>query len=249
MSYSAEEKLREASALGDIEGIQNLLAQNVDVNAKNSINGWTALHWATKRNHETVVRILLSNGADSKLENQKGERPSNLSKNPSILNLLEPPTASDSNDSGEDNLKFTPNYIKNAPLNGQVDLGTKLRQRHPDFSTMPTTALPAAQSDDDLVLKIRVFGSSDPDFIEIEVPRWKLTYNGLQKICCEELEICESQVERIRKLPNVRLRKDADVKRLMDFQCLEIVLKPPLNEKLSNSYQSISTHKDQTILY
>ncbi|KRT78603.1 hypothetical protein AMK59_8378, partial [Oryctes borbonicus] len=117
--------------------------------------------------------------------------------------------------------------------------------------TMPTTALPA-QSDGtfNLILKIRIAGSTDPDFIEIEVPYWKLTFATLVKMCCEELGVEEAQVERIRKLPNTRLRKDSELKRLVNFQCLEVVLKTPINnEKYCNSYQSISTHKDQTILY
>lgn len=102
----------------------------------------------------------------------------------------------------------------------------------------------------DLILRVRIANSSDPDFIEIEVPRWKLTYSSLMHICCEELEVGESQVERIRKLPNTRLRKDSDVKRLSCLQSLEVVLKAPQsNEKYSNAYQSISTCKDQTILY
>lgn len=102
----------------------------------------------------------------------------------------------------------------------------------------------------ELVLKVKLHGSSDPDFIEIEIAKWKLTYNNLLKICCEELEVVESQVERIRKLPNTRLRKDNDVKRLKDYQAIEIVLKSSLNnEKSSNCYQSISTCKNQTILY
>lgn len=101
-----------------------------------------------------------------------------------------------------------------------------------------------------MVLLVRIAGSTDPDFIEIEVPRWKLTYSSLLHICCQELEVKEAQVERIRKLPQTRLRKDSDVKRLTEMQALEIVLKPPAtNEKFSNSYQSISTCKDQTILY
>lgn len=102
----------------------------------------------------------------------------------------------------------------------------------------------------DLVLKVRIYGSNDPDFIEIEIPRWKLTYSTLLNVCCEELDIKISQVERIRKLPNTRLRKDSDVKRLIDNQSLEIVLKSPGGggEKY-NCYQSISTCKDQTILY
>ncbi|GJQ79989.1 hypothetical protein Trydic_g9464 [Trypoxylus dichotomus] len=131
-------------------------------------------------------------------------------------------------------------------LNGQGDLG-KVHVR-PDLFTMPTTTLPAQT--DDLVLKVRIAGSNDPDFIEIEVPYWKLTYASLMKICCEELAVDVVQVERIRKLPNTRLRKDSELKRLMNYECLELVLKTPVNnEKYSNSYQSISTHKDQTILY
>lgn len=100
------------------------------------------------------------------------------------------------------------------------------------------------------MLKVKIHGSCDPDFIEIEIPKWKLTYNNLLKICCEELEVMEGQVERIRKLPNTRLRKDSDVKRLKDYQAIEIVLKSSLNnEKSNNCYQSISTCKNQTILY
>lgn len=36
----AEEKLREAACLGDIEAVQSLIAQNVNVNSQNIINGW-----------------------------------------------------------------------------------------------------------------------------------------------------------------------------------------------------------------
>lgn len=101
-----------------------------------------------------------------------------------------------------------------------------------------------------MVLCVRIAGGSDPDFIEVEIPRWKLTYSYLMQICCEELGVVESQVERIRKLPNIRLRKDCDVNRLQDGQGIEIVLKSPLNpDKVNNCYQSISTCKDQTILY
>lgn len=100
----------------------------------------------------------------------------------------------------------------------------------------------------DLVLKVRIAGSNDPDYIEVEIPRWKLTYSILLQVCCEELDILQSHVERIRKLPNTRLRKDSDVRRLTDFQCLELVTKSH-REKSSNGYQSISGCKDQTILY
>ncbi|KAI4457022.1 ankyrin repeat domain 40 [Holotrichia oblita] len=246
MANILEEKLREASSVGDVDAVQTLIAQNVDINSKNVINGWTALHWASRRGQEQIVRILLNNGADTKIENNKNEKPADLCTNPNILTLLGE-TPVNINSLYLEEPKFAPNYLKNPPLNGQVDIG-KLRARHSDFFAMPTTVLPA--QNDDLVLKIRIAGSNDPDFIEVEVPRWKLFYATLMKICCEELKITSDQVERIRKLPNTRLRKDSDVKRLTNFQCLEIVLKAPnTNDKYCNSYQSISTHKDQTILY
>lgn len=95
---------------------------------------------------------------------------------------------------------------------------------------------------------MRIAGSKDPDYIEVEIPRWKLTYSTLLQICCTELQLSEAQVERIRKLPNTRLRKDGDVKRLIDYQCLELVTKTN-RDKSSNGYESISGCKDQTILY
>ncbi|XP_017782733.1 PREDICTED: ankyrin repeat domain-containing protein 40-like [Nicrophorus vespilloides] len=242
-----EERFREAACMGDLDAVQALIAQNIDVNSKNPVNGWTALHWACRRGNEDVVRVLLNSGADSKLENDKGEKPVNVCNHQNIASLLGESITPNNYYQEESSTKFVPNYIRNAPLNGQVEIPPKLRPRH-DFTSLPTTSLPSQT--DDLVLKVRVFGSSDPDFIEIEMPRWKLTYSTLLHICCEELEISETRVERIRKLPNTRLRKDNDVKRLTDFQCLEIVLKTPITlDKLNNSYQSISTCKDQKILY
>lgn len=40
MSNVLEEKLREAAHLGDIEGIQSIITQDVDINSRNAVNGW-----------------------------------------------------------------------------------------------------------------------------------------------------------------------------------------------------------------
>ena len=231
----------------------------------------TPLHWACKRNHEDLVKVLLENGANPELKNCVGERPANLCNSLAILELLGENTSTVPKENVynvEPNLKFVPNYINYPSLNGQVDVRSRLHSRHPDFSSLPTTSLPSQThgtytSDTpssshqtllklclDLVLKIRVAGSNDPDYVEVEVPRWKLTYVELLKIFCEELNVAENRVERIRKMPNTRLRNDSDVRRLLDMQCLEIVLKTlPDTEKHNNNYQSISTHRDQMILY
>ena len=77
----------------------------------------------------------------------------------------------------------------------------------------------------ELVLKVRVAGSEDPDYIEVEMPRDTLTLEFLIVVAAEELEVDTSQVERVRKMPNTRLRRDKEVGRLPDYQQLELVLK------------------------
>lgn len=76
------------------------------------------------------------------------------------------------------------------------------------------------------MLKVRVADVEDKDFIEIEIPLHDLTYNRLQQICREELGITQ-QPFKIRKLPNTILRKDKDVRRLQNFQELELLIKQP----------------------
>lgn len=70
----------------------------------------------------------------------------------------------------------------------------------------------------ELVFKLRIAYSTDPDFIEVEIDRSELTYTHLMTVCCSELGLNSKYVERLRKLPNTRLRKDRDVQRLKDFE-------------------------------
>ena len=75
-----------------------------------------------------------------------------------------------------------------------------------------------------LIVRVRVAGdSADGDFVEVEVP--SLNYSSLLESCCEELELTPEGVARVRKLPNVWIRKDKDVQRLKDGQELEVILK------------------------
>ena len=83
-----EEKLREAACFGDLDGLQALIRQGADINSQHKINGWTALHWAAKRNNAQCVQILLSNGSNYKLRTSKGEMPYQLTTNDQLRNLL-----------------------------------------------------------------------------------------------------------------------------------------------------------------
>merc|ERR1719340_391213 len=154
-----EEKLREAACFGDIEGVKELIARGVNTNSQHDINGWTALHWAAKRNHlniEGVIKVLL-NAQASKL----APLPAAPAK--------------------ETKLAITPNYIKNPPVAYQVDLGEKetpvvveKKARVETMEVQPRRVsavvakpiIQQQQQSQEVILKIRVAGVADPDYVE-----------------------------------------------------------------------------------
>ena len=73
-----------------------------------------------------------------------------------------------------------------------------------------------------LLVKVRIANSGEEDFIEVETDG--LIYTGLLKAICGELEVSVNDIVKIRKLPNVLIRKDKDVARLVQGQELEVVL-------------------------
>lgn len=77
----------------------------------------------------------------------------------------------------------------------------------------------------ELVIKVRVANSEERDFIEVEIDKECLSFEKLLTVCCQELGLQKGQVFKVRKLPNTIIRKDKDVRRLVDFQEVEIVLK------------------------
>lgn len=110
-----QERLREASALGDIDEVRTLVESGVNVNSQNEINGWTCLHWACKRNHKHIVSYLLSCGADKDILTAKDELASQLTSKADIKRLLgveveEVPEVK------EPELPIIPNYLSNPPF-------------------------------------------------------------------------------------------------------------------------------------
>ena len=84
---------------------------------------------------------------------------------------------------------------------------------------------PVTGTAQELILKVRVAGNEDPDFIEVEMPADSLTLEYLAVVAAEELGVETSQVERVRKMPNTRLRRDKEVARLTNYQEVELVMK------------------------
>ncbi|XP_047470060.1 ankyrin repeat domain-containing protein 40-like isoform X1 [Penaeus chinensis] len=151
-------------------------------------------------------------------------------------------------------------------VNGYPGSGSLPPNSNPSTSScVPRPGMNPPQAQDlthskpkELVLKVRVANTDDPDFIEIDFPLTHMNFSQLLTVCCKELAVNPQMVERIRKLPNTRLRNDKDVRRLENFTELELVIKgqsrPALTRSDSqstskNSYQSISSFKNQTILY
>ncbi|KAK6478340.1 ankyrin repeat domain-containing protein 40-like [Huso huso] len=110
-----QERLREASAIGDLEEVQTLVQSGVQVNSQNEINGWTCLHWACKRNHRQIVSYLLSAGADKDIFTSKGETAVQLTSKPDIRKLLGV-EETEITETKETELPIIPNYLANPPF-------------------------------------------------------------------------------------------------------------------------------------
>ncbi|XP_048644966.1 putative ANKRD40 C-terminal-like protein [Marmota marmota marmota] len=112
----------------------------------------------------------------------------------------------------------------------ELDIGEKSAGEHKQEGTSPhSTSAPSVNAKPnntclELVLKVRIQSPKENDFIEIELHRHELSYQNLLKVSCCELGINPEQVEKIRKLPNTLLRKDKDIRRLQDFEEIELLL-------------------------
>ncbi|XP_038068795.1 ankyrin repeat domain-containing protein 40-like isoform X1 [Patiria miniata] len=236
-SKDLEDKFREAASIGDQDMLEKLLQLGVNVNAQHRINGWTALHWASKRGHPTIVRYLLTHGADRSLTNGKGEIAAQLTDKEELHSLLggTPETLSNSS------LPITPNYIKHPPFPYLSKTNGTAKSPLADMNhDQPITSRLSQDSSEELVLKVRVANSAETDFIEIEIDRNERTFSNLVLTCCRELNCEPATVVKVRKLPNTALRKDKDVWRLTDFQELELVLqKFSGGTRLQNAFQEL----------
>uniref|UniRef100_A0A3Q3VXP7 Uncharacterized protein n=1 Tax=Mola mola TaxID=94237 RepID=A0A3Q3VXP7_MOLML len=113
-----QERLREASAIGDIDEVRTLVESGVNVNSQNEINGCLFtkhIKWACKRNHKHIVSYLLSCGADKEILTSKDELASQLTSKSEIKRLLgveieEVPEVK------EPELPIIPNYLSNPPF-------------------------------------------------------------------------------------------------------------------------------------
>lgn len=243
-----ENTLLELCSLGDVDGVTKLLDKGVSVNYTHPINGWSSLHWAAKRGHGGIVKLLLDRGADEAIVNSQGQTALEMATDFKVRTLLGDDSPAEDK-AGGDKLPITPNYLRNPefPHHARPEIGTftskatNSLQAYTDFGTV--------QYGDELVLKVRIFNAAEKDFIEIELPKTDLTFRTLLDTVCDELEVDKELVVKVRKLPDTIIRKDKDVQRLLQMQELELVLSNKHISESSRNYRPAVQPRSEHITY
>nr|XP_039248078.1 ankyrin repeat domain-containing protein 40-like [Styela clava] len=247
MEDQNEELLRESACIGNLDEIDNLLSAGVDINSKNGVNGWTALHWASKRGHLQAVKKLMDCGADKTIQNGDGQIPADLTSNNSVRAVLGAPPV-EGRDSNNEKSSFKPNYLANPEFlytkSNHVDISDASKDTHLGHQgfifqpshvtcTVGTQWSPAGLviNPDYIILCVRLANmlKSNSDFTEVAIDRKAApSLEKLTEILCDSIDlgIKPEHVHKIRKLPHTVLRSDKDVLRLTDYQTLEVVLQP-----------------------
>lgn len=269
LSESLNEKLREAACIGDVQQVTKLLSsKDVDVNSKHKVNGWTALHWASKRGHAIIVSTLLNNFADKNIKNNNNQIPSSLAKDKSVLELLQP---TEDNSTASKNIpvsekestkSFVPNYIKYPvfPYSESISLPNFSNNSDEEFKTTASnnrvctpdidennTSKPSKLGSfykitniqftppslwspcglllipDSFVFKVRI--NPCQYFTEVIFPRnHDTSFANFVAVSLRELNKTDLPIKNIIKLPDTIIKTDMDIKRLTDYQCIEINL-------------------------
>ncbi|CAO3615699.1 unnamed protein product [Cunninghamella blakesleeana] len=137
-----EEGLREVCALGNIKAVQHYLQAGVKLNSQNKMNGWTALHWASHRGNDDIVRLLLSNGADITVKTNKGQTALDLcDKHPNVKAMLEAQHVETTDVGPEPELPIKATYLKEPDLEKSWLLPDEFSENKADRIIRQQTAL------------------------------------------------------------------------------------------------------------
>ena len=184
----------------------------------------------------------MANGAQMNMKNNDDKTAGEVTSNMAIKQLLTEKMEernifmnTDCNNSTKNvssDSNFVPNYLKIPSVNHKVilnerslkdDQGLKKIEEKLGWQNNPCSNVISDGECEVKILKIRV-ANGDPDFIETDLTEDDQNYQRLLELLCKELNVLLENVERIRKLPNTRLRRDIDVKRLHSYSELELEL-------------------------
>ena len=155
------------------------------------------------------MEYLLENGADKDIQANDKLTPVNVCTNDSLRQVLESKTSNSSVYNPV--LPIIPNYL-----------------RHPAFpyiSPQSTTPVPSTTEAQTITLLCRVADEpSETDFVEFDFNKTPNdgSFERLLSMICHELDI--NHIDKLRRLPCIRVRNDRDVERLKDNHMLEVIL-------------------------
>lgn len=213
------EDIREAAWTGDIITLSRMIEfQGVDVNERHKINGTTALHWAVKGGYTNAVSYLLSKGADPKLEDNENRTPLDLAKKASIS--IKSAIGID-DEEGMQQLRFEKE--QNQFEKEQKQFLSSLAFTPTTVPQLPQPKILNEQKIQNLKVPITIFvkESGSKDVIEVDLE--KKTYDYLYNLIISEFNLKEP-IKKIRKVPNILIRKDKDVERISSGITIEYEL-------------------------
>jgi hypothetical protein len=146
-----------------------------------------------------------------------------------------------SNENSNEN-RFVPNFIKNPPFHyandsfyspsDQIQSKELPVQNIESIKSIKNTNLGVFGSNEALKFTktIKIKDIDEIDFIEIDLDTENTTIEKFKEIIRDELEL-NFEILKIRKLPNILIRNNKDIKRLKDDQEIEIIFKKNIENK------------------
>uniref|UniRef100_A0AC35TYA3 ANK_REP_REGION domain-containing protein n=1 Tax=Rhabditophanes sp. KR3021 TaxID=114890 RepID=A0AC35TYA3_9BILA len=242
----------EAVATGDTCKIKELLGSGlVNPNFHHKINGWTALHWAARRNFVSIGYDLINYGFSVTSKTLEGKipfevLPKNCSEELKALLVVEGSDIMVSANEQGDNLEFVPNYIKNPPFphlnRGNNDSGIDLKMEQFKSSKSPESPLSPngekvfSYGRRDSLNKTRFLLVRTSSFNGKEAFR-RITLPGggsihLLKQVIEKSMKC-GPIRQILTLPhNILIEEDNQLREFSDCQKIDVIFEP--NDETNN---------------
>ena len=81
LNKNQETKLVNATKKGNLETVKTYLKEGIDINTRDSENGYTLLHWAAEKGQKKIVKLLIEKGANLNAKTKNNLTPLNLADN------------------------------------------------------------------------------------------------------------------------------------------------------------------------
>ncbi|OZC07937.1 ankyrin repeat protein [Onchocerca flexuosa] len=223
----------EVCSFGDLEKAKAMLKNGkVDKNFQHHGNGWTALHWAARRNHQEIVELLLRAGFDPKLPAKDGKTPLDLVTSEAVKEIL----------IQSENINANQEDTHSLPIKHEIYSNGKLDSlNHTRFLLVRTNS--------------RALLNIDPFQISFSIGNTNESFKRVVLHGCCSVDVLKLTIERAMKkgrvldvitLPDkVKIKTEQQIRDLASHQKVEVVFSPAeMNEEMSCA-QKLSSDEDK----